>query len=193
MGETLEAIRKLGLLENTVIIFTSDHGEFTGDHGLPGKAPFLLDCMVHQPLIARVPGAAGGNVSEELTESVDLFPTICELTGLEIPRWVQGRSLAPLITGEKRDAYRSRDAVCADTIDSYMCRTKDWKLIHNLHPEFAHTNHSDLDRKPLAGAYWTEWAELAKTDGRARKIVDRYFRRPEWELYHVAQTSHRSS
>jgi hypothetical protein len=64
-------------------------------------------------------------------------------------------------------------------------RTREWKLIHNLHPEFAHTNHSDLDRKPLAGAYWTEWAELANRNDRARSVVDRYFRRPEWELFHV--------
>ena len=49
------------------------------------------------------------------------------------------------------------------------------------------TNHSDLLRKPGAGAYWTEWAALAKTDRRARGIVGRYYRRQEFELYRVSE------
>ena len=66
-------------------------------------------------------------------------------------------------------------------------RTVEWKLIHNLHPEFAFTNHSDLLRKPFAGAYWGEWVALAKKDNRAKQIVDRYYQRPEFELYRVAE------
>lgn len=65
-------------------------------------------------------------------------------------------------------------------------RSGEWKLIHNLHPEYAFTNHSDLQRKPLAGAYWNEWAELYKQgDAKAKKIVDEYYKHPEWELYRV--------
>lgn len=64
-------------------------------------------------------------------------------------------------------------------------RDHKWKLIHNLHPEFAFTNHSDLHQKVGAVAFWPEWVALSKTDTGAKEIETRYYKRPEWELYHL--------
>ena len=134
----------------------------------------------------------GGVRTDAMVSWVDLLPTLIESAGGRLPSDLDGRSFAPVLKGET-NAHRER-IFTTQSGDGWMnvypirsVRTKDWKLIHNLHPEFAFTNHSDLHRKPLAGAYWTEWAELAKTNEGARKVVDRYYQRPEWELYHVSQ------
>ncbi|NOX55930.1 MAG: sulfatase-like hydrolase/transferase, partial [Planctomycetes bacterium] len=114
LGLVLKTLKELGLEQNTIIVFTSDHGEFLGDHGIPGKGPFLLDCMLHVPCLIHAPGVGRqGVVCDELVESVDLFPTLCSLTGLKIPEWVQGRDLTPLVTGKRLSQYRSRTAIYA--------------------------------------------------------------------------------
>ncbi|MFZ5830164.1 MAG: sulfatase, partial [Planctomycetota bacterium] len=186
MGELREmAGEHLG--ENTVFIHTSDHGS---------QWPFgkwnLYDYGIRVPLIAAWPGVIQpGVTSDAMVSWADLLPTLIDIAGGRVPAGIDGRSFLPVLRGAEA---QHRDAIfTTHTGDGRMniypirsVRTRDWKLIHNLHPEFAHTNHSDLDRKPLAGAYWGEWAALAKTDESARRIVDRYFRRPEWELYHVS-------
>jgi len=62
-------------------------GEFLGDHGIPAKAPFLLDCMLHVPCLIRAPGFAAADC-DALVESVDLFPTLSHLAGFDAPEWV---------------------------------------------------------------------------------------------------------
>ena len=189
LDEFLGTVRKLAathLGENTLVVHTSDHGS---------QWPFgkwnLYDYGIRVPFIASWPGViAPGTTSNAMISWVDLLPTLVEVGGGEVPKNLDGRSFVDVLRGS-RDAHR--DAIftthTGDGVKNIFpirsVRTREWKLIHNLHPEFAHTNHSDLDRKPLAGAYWTEWASLAKSDERARAVVDRYFRRPEWELFHV--------
>lgn len=180
------AARHLG--ENTLFVHTSDHGS---------QWPFgkwnLYDYGIRVPFIAAWPGEIpSGSKTDAMISWVDLLPTLIEIGGGQTPAGLDGRGFAEVLRG-RRDAHRAR-IFTTHTGDGRKniypirsIRTYEWKLIHNLHPEFAHTNHSDLDRKPLAGAYWTEWAALAKRDDRAREIVDRYFRRPEWELYRVAE------
>ena len=179
------AARQLG--EETLFIHSSDHGS---------QWPFgkwnLYDYGTRVPFIAAWPGVIKlGVTSDAMISWIDLLPTLIDVVGGSVPEGIDGRSFAGVLRG-RRTAHRDR-IFTTHTGDGRMniypirsVRSREWKLIHNLHPEFAFTNHSDLHRKPLAGAYWTEWANLAKTDGRARKIVDRYYRRPEFELYHVA-------
>jgi arylsulfatase A-like enzyme len=130
LGLTLDALEELGLAENTVVVFTSDHGEFLGDHGIPAKAPFLLDCMLHVPCIVRAPGLGQGITSHALAESVDLFPTIARLAGCDPPGWVQGQGLGPILQGGSDGDSPGRTAVYAEAVDKRCVRTVEWKYIH---------------------------------------------------------------
>ncbi|MBT3375960.1 MAG: sulfatase-like hydrolase/transferase [Lentisphaerae bacterium] len=127
VGEILDTLDENGLADNTIVVFTSDHGEFLGDHGIPAKAPFLLDCMLHVPFMVRGPDMAPRQ-TDELTEEVDLFPTVARLTGGEIPAWVQGQDLSPALGGGVLP--NSRDTVYAEMVDKRCVRTREWKYIH---------------------------------------------------------------
>ncbi len=105
-AQVLKALDDLGLRQNTLVIYTADHGEMLDEHGLWTKMVFF-DPSVRVPLIMRLPGViAGGKETRALVESIDLFPTIMELTGQPVPATVQGRSLVPLLTG-KTDKHRT--------------------------------------------------------------------------------------
>ncbi len=179
------ALKHLG--ENVLFVHSSDHG---------AQWPFakwnLYDYGIRVPLIVSWPGKVhAGKTTDAIVSWVDLLPTLLDLVGGSIPDSIDGRSFAPLLLGktlEHRDRVFVTHSGDGDkNIYPMRCIRKDgWKLIHNLHPEFAHTNHSDVDRKPMAGEYWTQWAELAERDARAQAIIDRYYARPEFELYHVA-------
>ena len=140
--------------DNTIVVFTADHGEFLGDHGIPGKAPFLLDCMLRVPCLIRAPGTGQqGAQSNELVESVDLFPTLCTLAGLETPAWVQGHDLAALVTGKRRGEYRGRAAVYAEAVDKRCLRTREWKLIHYPAKKYGELYHLTEDPYELNNLY----------------------------------------
>jgi arylsulfatase A-like enzyme len=101
IGRVLEALRETGHAENTIIIFAGDNGLAVGQHGLLGKQS-LYEHSVRVPLIINGPGIPKGKRSDALCYLLDIFPTLCELTGLPIPETVEGKSLAPVIMGEKR-------------------------------------------------------------------------------------------
>ena len=110
VGRMLEALEHTGQVDNTLVIFTSDHGEMLGDHGLLLKGCRFYEGLVHVPLILRWPGQIpAGQTSDALVELTDLAPTLLEAAGLEVPRHMAGRSLLPLLRGataEHRDAVR---------------------------------------------------------------------------------------
>jgi len=96
-GRVLDAVKKLGLSDNTIIIFMSDHGWQLGEHGLWHKRSLFEECA-RVPFIVRAPGAKGnGQHSHSLMESLDLFPTLCDLTGVPSPGNLEGKSLRPLL------------------------------------------------------------------------------------------------
>ncbi|GLQ58004.1 sulfatase family protein [Devosia nitrariae] len=95
-----------GLRDNTILIFLSDHGDYVGDHGLQRKGAGLPECLVRVPLIFAGPSIVPALNGEDFVSLVDIFPTICEAIGAEIPAGVQGRSLWPMLTGR---AYPKRE------------------------------------------------------------------------------------
>jgi len=98
-GRILDALRELGLLDDTLIVFYSDHGDSRGDHGLIAKHATNYDAVVRVPCIFRLPGRIpAGRQLDALVESVDLMPTVLEAVGAEIPQGVKGKSLWNLIT-----------------------------------------------------------------------------------------------
>ena len=130
VGVVLDLLARRGLADNTIVVFTSDHGEFLGDHGIPAKAPFLLDCMLHVPCFIRVPGRTSGTRTDEFVEEIDVFPTLAALAGCAHPEWTQGRNLAALANGGGIPADSRRDAVYAEAVDKKSIRTRRWKYIH---------------------------------------------------------------
>jgi arylsulfatase A-like enzyme len=90
-------------LDNTVVIFISDHGDYVGDYGLQRKGAGMSDALMRIPFQFTGPGIARQQRHEPVS-MVDLLPTICELVGAEIPAGVQGRSLMPLLAGEPAPA-----------------------------------------------------------------------------------------
>jgi len=102
LGQVLQTIRNLNLLEDTIIIVTADHGDMDTNHRLIFKGPFMYEHMVRIPLVIRVPPAFHGQMARRVTRydvvSVDLAPTIRDFAGLE-EKEADGYSLRPILTG----------------------------------------------------------------------------------------------
>ena len=112
-GRIVEALDATGQLENTLIIFTSDHGELLGDHGLLYKGCRFYEALVHVPLMISWPGRfQAGETSTALVELVDLAPTLLESAGLPVPDTMQGKSLASLLRGKSRPDYHKPHVIC---------------------------------------------------------------------------------
>ncbi len=103
IGRLMDGLRELGLEENTIVVFWGDHGWKLGEHGSWCKQTnYSIDTRV--PLLIRAPGVgAKGQKSDRLTELVDLYPTLCDLAGIEIPDYMEGTSLKPLLERPDRD------------------------------------------------------------------------------------------
>ncbi len=123
-GVVLAALERLGLAENTVVVFTSDHGYHLADHGLWQKSS-LFDRSARVPLIIAAPGAQGrGRVARGLVELVDLYPTLADLAGLKAPEYLDGLSLRPMLDAPERSV---KDAAFTQVRDGYSVRTPRWR------------------------------------------------------------------
>ncbi len=113
VGMMLDALERTGQRGNTIVIFTSDHGELLGDHGVYTKGPFLYDPTIRVPLIVSWPGHIPQGVrSPALVELGDLAPTVMDAAGLPRHPGMQTRSLWPMLTGEApTDSFRD-DVYC---------------------------------------------------------------------------------
>ncbi|MHC1768992.1 MAG: sulfatase-like hydrolase/transferase [Verrucomicrobiia bacterium] len=130
IGRVLKALETSGKADNTIVIFTSDQGLAVGQHGLLGKQN-LYDHSLRVPFIIAGPGVPQGNRCAALFYLQSAFATTCELAGVPVPDTVQFPSIAPLITGDRRDLH---DALYAAYLDRQRAvRTADWKLIRTPH------------------------------------------------------------
>lgn len=123
IGRVVNELEKQDILEDTIIVFFSDHGDYMGDHGLMRKAIMPYDGVYKVPTIWRIPGKKKTiGTTSALHSTVDIMPTILELTGVNIPDTVQGVSQAKVLFGEERNA---RDVVYAEydeTVSSQRLR-----------------------------------------------------------------------
>lgn len=108
LGIVLDTLESTGQMENTIIIFIGDHGWLLGEHGLWCKhANFHL--ALNAPMIIAAPGVRGNKSTDAIVEFVDIFPTLCELTGVNKPQQLQGVDLKPVLknshTNVKKEAY----------------------------------------------------------------------------------------
>ena len=135
VGRVLDYLEKEGLDENTLVVYTSDQGFYMGEHGWFDKR-FMYEESFRTPLLMRLPGGSKGVVGE-LVQNIDYAPTFLELAGVEVPQDIQGRSLLPLLKGEKeidgRDAlyYHFFEYPAEHMVKRHNgVRTDRYKLIH---------------------------------------------------------------
>ena len=100
IGRVLAALEESGQAAKTVIVFAADNGLAVGRHGLMGKQS-VYEHSVHVPLIISGPGIPKGKRIDAFAYLFDIFPTICEVSGIPVPETVEGRSLVPVITSQK--------------------------------------------------------------------------------------------
>jgi len=115
MGRILDCLEERGLAENTLVIFTTDHGELLGDHGLWMKGPFHYEELVRIPMLLCWPkGIPGGQRVRGLVSQVDLAPTILSAVGEEVPGEMDGVDALPLLRGEVEAVRDATIIECTD-------------------------------------------------------------------------------
>src|SRR5690606_1577413 len=133
----LTRIDELGLAENTLVIINSDHGETLMDHECYFDHHGLYECTLHVPLIMRLPGVLPEGVRiPGISLQQDLVPTILEPVGVDAGRSFDGKSLLPLIRGERTANYTEFYITEATWMRKHGWRTPEWKLIVALEPDF---------------------------------------------------------
>ncbi|MEM6632992.1 MAG: sulfatase-like hydrolase/transferase [Bacteroidota bacterium] len=136
VGNLRATLDAQGLDENTIIVFTSDHGLFFGEFGLGGKA-LCYEIVTHVPMIMYnplAPHAAKGSVSDELVQTIDIAPTLLAYAGIEIPKSYQGENLTPLLEGKDQQVrdYLYTENLWSNHFGNPRCESvqnKDWKYI----------------------------------------------------------------
>lgn len=132
VGRLMNALDELGLRENTIVVYYSDHGDMFSYRGSDHKFTCHED-SIKVPMVISWPGTIEpGTVIDEFVGLQDLMPTILDWAELEIPDYLHGRSMAPLLRGESaewRDAFYTQNITRHPFIDQRCIRTRDWKLI----------------------------------------------------------------
>ena len=126
IGKILDALAATDALERTVIVFTSDHGDALGDHGLPYKS-FFYDCMARVPLIVRGPAVARGQRRTSLVSHLDLLPLFYRTCGVVPPPTLEGVDLSPLLSDPTGAV---RDTVYGEIMGRMMVRDSRFKYVH---------------------------------------------------------------
>lgn len=156
IGRILDALRRLGVEDNTIVVFTADHGHFLGQHGLTDKGPFHYEDLVRVPFLVRHPGLAPQGVeSDALVSLVDLAPTVLSAAHVDVPTFMQGV--------DQLDVWHGR-----------MGRVRDEVIIENRHqPSAVHLRTLVEGRYKLTlhrGGQWGELFDLEKDPGELRNL-----------------------
>jgi choline-sulfatase len=102
IGRVLQELESLGLAENTIVVVWGDHGWNLGNHQLWCKH-VTFESSLRTPLILKVPNVTNGEKNNNIVEYIDVYPTLCDLTGIEKPNHLEGVSLQPLLNGKSSD------------------------------------------------------------------------------------------
>jgi arylsulfatase A-like enzyme len=148
VGALLSEVESRGLLDDAIVIVTSDHGEGLGDHGLVGHIHQLYDSLIHVPLIAWGPGRIPPGVRvDDSVSLIDLFPTLSELVDIPLPPSAQGRSLVSVVNDAsmlseappsisetyRPEAWHDRRALVSGRHKYIVTRTADGDIVEELY------------------------------------------------------------
>lgn len=154
IGIVLNALKESGHWEDTIVVFTSDHGYHLGDHFLWGKVT-LFDIGAKVPFLVRAPGLSkSGTTSDAMVELIDIYPTLADLTGLSSPGHLQGVSLKPLLSDPERLGIRKHaySVVSRGQKLGYALRDQRWR--YGKWPdgeELYNLSHDPGEKRNLAG------------------------------------------
>jgi len=158
-----------GLREDTIIIFTSDHGDFVGKYGLMKKGPEVPEALVRIPLQFAGPGiVARAEAHPAHVSLVDVMPTLCEAIGADVPNGVQGRSLWPMLTGREFDEQAFRSAYVEQGIGG--------RHIYGDEPDY------DPKQDGFAPATDAGWGEYDGLNTVTQSGTMRMVRKGDWKL-----------
>jgi arylsulfatase A-like enzyme len=143
VGRILDALKASGQYENTLIVFSSDHGLAIGSHGLMGKQN-LYDHSMHAPLLFAGPGVPRGQQTEAFCYLLDIFPTLGELAGVAAPKGNEGKSLVPVFAGKQKRIRASIFTAYRDL--QRAVRDERWKWI--VYPQINKVQLFDLKNDP---------------------------------------------
>ncbi|MEM7584512.1 MAG: sulfatase-like hydrolase/transferase [Acidobacteriota bacterium] len=141
LGTLLAELKRLGVYDRTLIVFTSDHGEGRGEHNEATHSHLLYESTLRVPLVIRVPGGLAGERVTQRVGIIDVLPTVLDLLNLPEPEGIQGRSLLPLLEG--RGQTKPRD-LYAETLSPRLSRNwgelralfyQDLKYVHGPRSE----------------------------------------------------------
>ena len=123
-GRLLRKLDELGLRDDTLVVFTSDHGEMAGAHGIFGKG-VMFEESLHVPLIIRAPGQTQGRRTDQLAATIDLLPSLLDHAGIEMAETAEGISLRAQIEGGAAD----KDRIAISEYRNFCATTQRWKLV----------------------------------------------------------------
>jgi len=185
IGIVLDALRKAGIMENTLIVFTSDHGDMDAAHRLVFKGPFMYEEMIRVPLIISCPGYfPAGESRNQLVQNIDLLPTLAEIAGITLPHKPDGKSLMPILQSKNA---KGRDFIFTEYYAKQewitpirSIRTRDWKynLYQKWGEELYNLRNDPIELHNLAGdeAFKDKKHELRSKLQEWMKTTDDYFR-----------------
>ena len=145
VGQLFDALEDTGQLDNTVIVLTSDHGYWYGEHGLSVERRLAYEEAIRIPLLVRYPPLVEpGTVVDQIALSIDLAPTLLELAAAETKHKMDGRSLVPLLAGGRPDDWRTSFLIeyYSDTVFPRV-RNMGYKAVRTLRHKYIH--YTDLD------------------------------------------------
>lgn len=173
IGMILDALEATGEGDDTIVVFTADHGDMVGAHGMIYK---LAHCgyeeLMRVPFLLRYRrGIQGGKTTRRLTSSIDALPTLIDLAGLQRPDGLPGRSFAAKPGGRDGDAY----AFCNIMEISFMVTDGRWKFVANVNPRCCNELY-DLKRDPGEMTNLVDDGEHSATQQRLRDAIARWLR-----------------
>ncbi|MDZ7850714.1 MAG: sulfatase [Halodesulfurarchaeum sp.] len=132
IGRVIDALKTSGILDETIVVVTADHGEAFGEHDRFGHHPYPYDELIRVPLAIAGPGIEPTTVDQQVS-LLDLPPTVLDLVDVEIPETMEGESFAPAVSG---DHIEERTAMTiSDNGTIFGCRTEEWKYITRVDDE----------------------------------------------------------
>ncbi|NIA12699.1 MAG: sulfatase-like hydrolase/transferase [Nitrospiraceae bacterium] len=170
IGRILDALDRLGIAENTLVVFTTDHGHFLGQHGLIAKGAFHYEDMIKIPMLARLPGVLpAGQVSSALQSNIDLPSTALRVAGIEIPGVMQGADQWDTWCGNSASA---RDHVLVENRhEPTRMHARTYVDEHYKLTLYRHTDDGELfDLQTDPGEVNNLWADPGATELKARVL-----------------------
>jgi len=177
VGRILRTLEEKGLSDNTIVVFTSDHADFMGEHRMVRKGMFLYDALLHIPMIWYAPGRIGKGIRvKNLTQHVDMFPTLLDLTGGKAKNELPGRSLKPFLQGKSKkeeDFTIFASAAYSDLPPNYF---------NNPEPPYKHDSDVPFHTR-IENLTWKDDHRTVMARTREFKLILNESRSPE--LYHM--------